>query len=466
MKLRTKLTAASILLIVIAVTACCALILSFVQKDEMSDVSNAGITDYQSFYKSFRQTVAIDLPEEAIVQRSFLVNAFRSTDGFQEFSLRQGDEYICNNAGFEIESLFQKSAYDSAGGDIDLQYRVARVSGTDYFAAHATLKIGEAAYDLSFARNISAITDEIRALAVKCVLIGVAVTAAAAIAMWLLVRRSLKPIDRLKAGAGELALGNYANRIPAKGRDEFSELAADFNCMADAIEENVGMLHEKSARQQAFINDLSHEMKTPVTSVLLCAETLLGRNVPPETRNRLLTRIYDQGKWLEALSQKLMTLVMLQCELDLQPESVEKLLNAVQEATAGALRERGVALTTDCGGDTLRMDFDLMRSALVNLVMNALKASDTGQTVTIRAYGRTIEVIDQGKGMPPEEVGRITEPFYRIDRSRSKKYGGAGLGLALVKRIAQAHNARLVISSVMRRGTTVQIVFEQTDPKG
>ena len=77
------------------------------------------------------------------------------------------------------------------------------------------------------------------------------------------------------------------------------------------------------------------------------------------------------------------------------------------------------------------MDFDLMRSALVNLVMNAKAASSAGQSVELRAHGQVIEVIDHGKGIEPEEIPRITEPFYRVDRSRSKKHGGAGLGSAV-----------------------------------
>lgn len=465
MKLRTKLTVFSTLLIVIAVASCCALILSFVRSSKIKDVSETGLADFQSFCNSFRQSVAADLPDNAIVRRSFLISAFRSVDGFQEFSLRRGDDYICNNSGFDIESLLQAGAAESMDGDIGIWQKTIRVAGTDYFAAHAILPIGTEKYDLSFARNISKVTDEIRVLAVQCAAVGLGVTGVTVVAMWMLVYRAMKPVDQLRTGARELALGNYGNRIPIKGRDELSELAADFNGMADAIAANVDALHEKTERQQTFINDLSHEIKTPVTSILLCAETLLGRNVPAETRDRLLARIYGQGKWLETLSQKLMTLVMLKGEIELRPESVAGLLNAVKETASGALHEQGVELITDCGADTLRMDFDLMRSALVNLVMNAAKASGNGQAVEIRAHNRVIEVIDHGRGVPPEEIARITEPFYRLDRSRSRKQGGAGLGLALVKRILEAHDARLVIQSVVSEGTTVRIEFDQADGK-
>ncbi len=463
MKLRTKLTVFSILLIGIAVFICCALILSFVQSAERSDITKTGLEDYQAFYQSFRDILIGDLPENEIVRHSMLVSAFRAKDGFVEFTLKENGEILSSNVGFDVESLFESNKTVSIDSPAETQHKILRLPGGDYFLARTTLSVGKKQYDLSLARNITQSTDEIRALAVKCAIIGLGITALSAGAMWFLVFRAMRPVDRLRASAGELARGHYDNRIEMRGHDELAELAGDFNSMADAIEANITQLNEKAIRQQAFINDLSHEMKTPVTSILLSAETLRDRNVPKEMLDRLLTRIYDQGKWLELLSQKLMTLVLLQQNLDLREERVSALIDAVRETSEDALREQGITLITSCHADTLRMDFDLMRSALVNLVMNAGSASDAGQVVELRAHARTIEVIDHGKGIATEEISRITEPFYRVDRSRSKKHGGAGLGLALVTRIAEAHGARLMIESVLSQGTTVRLKFLPND---
>ena len=459
MKLRTKLTAFSILLIGLAVFICCALILSFVQSGVRSDITETGLTDFQFFNQSLWQTLTNDLPESKIVRHSMLVNAFRAIDGFVEFSLKENGEILTSNVGFDVESLLGDDLQPSVGSLAEIEHKIILTPDGDYFIAHAILTVGTDRYDLSLARNITQRTNEIRELAVKCVLVGLVITALAAVAMWMLVFRAMHPIERLRKGAGELARGHYDKRIDIRGHNELAELAGDFNTMADAIEENVDSLRDRSVRQQAFINDLSHEMKTPITSILLNAETLLGRNVPPETMHRSLNRIFDQGKWLELLSQKLMTLVLLQERIDLRPERVTNLLQAVKETTIDALQEKGIALALDCDAGTLRMDFDLMRSALVNLVMNAMAASNSGQTIEIRAHSASIEVLDHGAGIPPDEIARITEPFYRVDRSRSKKHGGAGLGLALVKQIATAHGAQLVIESVVSRGTTVRIEF-------
>jgi len=372
---------------------------------------------------------------------------------------------LVNNSGIDPDALLKNGSAVNAkqigNSSSGVQYFTKTVGTTTVFVASDTIAVGQTKYRVSLVRDVSEETRGINDLAMKCALTGLAVTAAAAALIFLLIYQSLKPIRRLRSGAAELAHGRYESRIPAGGRDELSELAADFNGMADAIEASMDELREKTERQQTFINDLSHEMKTPVTSILLCAETLIGRKVPAETLNRSLERIYDQGVWLERLSQKLSTLVMLQGDIPLRQESVSKLLEAVETGTADALRESRMELLIDCRMDTLVMDFDLLRSALVNLVENARRAGEPGQSIEIHAYDDRIEVTDHGRGIPKEEIARVTEPFYTVDRSRSKKNGGAGLGLALVRQIAVSHGARLAIDSTPGRGTTMRLIFDQ-----
>ena len=237
----------------------------------------------------------------------------------------------------------------------------------------------------------------------------------------------------------EISDGHYERRIHIKGHDEIASLAERFNRMAEAISEKMAALNEKAEQQQAFINALSHEMKTPVTSIMARAETLLMRDVPEDDTKQSLERIYNQCAWLEKLSSKLTALVLLQGRIDVKPEIVLELFAAVEETVLDALDEKNITLVTDCKMNTLTIDFDLMRAALANLVDNARKASEVGSCVTLRAYDNVIEVEDHGRGIPKEEIERITQPFYMVDRSRSKKTGGSGLGLALVERIVQAH---------------------------
>ena len=229
--------------------------------------------------------------------------------------------------------------------------------------------------------------------------------------------------------------------------------------MADAVEQHTEALSERNERQQMFINDLSHELKTPITSILLNSETLLKRRVSREEQMNALASIYDQGQWLERLSQKLMTLVMLQGEIDRVPTPVSELIKAVEESTRIGIEEQGMHFSATADESEIRMDFDLMRSAVANLVENAKRASEPGNTIWLSALNRTIVVRDEGKGIPESELERITEPFYMVDRSRSKKKGGSGLGLALVKEIVAAHHGRMWIESTVGAGTTITLFF-------
>jgi len=464
MKLKTKLTLSSVLLIVVAIVVCCVLIVSFAWDRAFTDAVNTAVSDMESFRLSFSTAYDQSMTDEETVQRSYVIHIFRSIPGANEYTLYHDTEYLSNNVGFSPEKLLENNS--SISEDHNIQYRNLKINGVSYLIAGTTASVKSKEYSICLVRDISELTASITALAIKCIITSAIIIVIAALFMWMIVFRSLKPVEKLRAGASELAQGNYENRIEISGKDELAELADDFNMMADAIQTNIAelndkseQLQEKSVRQQAFINDLSHEMKTPVTSILLNAEMLLGRKVTQDVLMQALDGIYDQGKWLERLSQKLMTLVMLQGKIELQEESVSELIEAVKVSTEATLKEKNMALITECDMDTLPMDLDLMRSALVNLVENAKRASEDGQTITLTAHDSIIEVTDHGKGIPKEEIARITEPFYMVDRSRSKLYGGSGLGMALVQRIIEAHNAELIIESEENIGTTMRIIF-------
>ena len=104
-----------------------------------------------------------------------------------------------------------------------------------------------------------------------------------------------------------------------------------------------------------------------------------------------------------------------------------------------------------------------MRSALVNLIENSRRASNADSVIELLAYDNLIEVKDHGSGIPQADVARVTEPFYMVDKSRSKKNGGIGLGLALVKRIVETHGITMKISSKINTGTSVKLIWDNID---
>lgn len=272
-----------------------------------------------------------------------------------------------------------------------------------------------------------------------------------------LVRRSLHPLSRLQAAAARIAEGNYQERAAVVHADEVGALAVDFNRMADAVENRIQALTEQTRRQELFIGGVTHEFKTPLTALILHADLLQNTCMEEEEQLRSLRHIEQQAKWLERLVQKMLRLITLKQALAPGSVSVPDLLEQVSMAAAQTSRACGVTLEIQCQAERMTLDADLMCSALVNLTENACKASSPGQKVLLRAYDSTLEVVDSGIGIPGEALPRITEPFYMVDRSRSKKRGGVGLGLALVQEIVNAHGAQLTFDSAPGQGTTARI---------
>ena len=464
MKLRTKLTLTATIIVIIAVLVSTSLVIEFTKQKEIDEITAVGIADYEVFCRSFIGSGVYSYSNETDQSSwlSYLQYNFYDITGHNEFALLNGDTIISNNTGIDaVKALEAHGAHQTNIEHLEttLHYTTCHISGQDYFIASASFNILKQEYTLSLVRNVTNTMGDINRLGMKCALAGAAVIFAAALIVLLFVRRSLLPVRALEKGAVEISDGNYERRIHIKGHDELASLAERFNRMAAAVSEKIDALGETAQRQQVFINALSHEMKTPVTSIMARAETLLMRDVSEDDMKHSLERIYDQCAWMEKLSGKLTALVLLQGRINVKAESVGELFAAVKETVSDVLDEKNISLGINCKKDTLSIDFDLMRAALVNLVDNAGKASKTGSVIKLHAYDNTLEIEDHGRGIPKEEIARITQPFYMIDRSRSKKTGGSGLGLALVERIVQAHGAELAVSSTIGEGTTVRIIF-------
>lgn len=277
----------------------------------------------------------------------------------------------------------------------------------------------------------------------------------------------LKPIDSLTETAKDIAAGNYEQRVKSCSKDELGLLAEQFNRMAEEVETRISLLKEEGERKQRFIDNLTHELRTPLTSVLGYAELLLKIKYEEETFRKGLNYIYAEGKRMLNLINSLMDLILLRenlVRLKLQP--VWPVLKEVEEIMKFKAVEKGINLIIRGEDLELALDKDLFKAALINLVDNALKASEVGSLVSLGIEKEndqiSIYVNDEGKGMEPEQVQKILEPFYRVDKSRSRQEGGIGLGLTICQEIIKIHRGKLLIESQPRKGTTVKIIFQFT----
>ncbi|MBQ7371401.1 MAG: HAMP domain-containing histidine kinase [Blautia sp.] len=277
---------------------------------------------------------------------------------------------------------------------------------------------------------------------------------------WLVTRS----IYRLSQAAGEVAEGNYEIEIPVKGTDEISSLARDFNRMAEKTKESVWKIQESKQRQQRFTDNFSHELKTPLTAMIGYADMIRSKKLSEEERVLYADHIVREGRRLEVMSMKLMDLIVLRKQdFRLREYSAKDFLNGIKETVSPLLEKDGISFQMKAEDALLRIEPDLMKTFVVNLIDNARKAVSGHGFIKVsgKLYGDVyqIEVRDNGCGMEQSELEKITEAFYMVDKSRARAEGGAGLGLAICKEILEIHGGKLIIHSAPGAGTVITVLM-------
>lgn len=298
--------------------------------------------------------------------------------------------------------------------------------------------------------------ETLRQYFLRCYVIGMA----AGMALLILLSAFLTgPLNKMSKAARRMAEGNYGDRLSLKSRDEIGELAGSFNRMADAVEEKMDELAKAARAKEDFVANFAHELKTPLTSIIGYADTIYQKELSREEMRRASWHIWNEGMRLEALSLKLMDMIVLGRQDFLLTELPgDELLQDLREGLLPLFQERQVDFQLQAEQAYVLADYDLLKTLLINLTDNSIKAGATrielqGQIKEEKKY--LISVRDNGCGMEPEELSRITEAFYMVDKARSRKQHGAGLGLALADKIAVIHGDRLHFESNKGEGTVV-----------
>lgn len=276
------------------------------------------------------------------------------------------------------------------------------------------------------------------------------------------------PLKRMNSAAAGIARGHYDERLPAYG-GELGELAESFNLMAEAIEGKINELTENARQKEDFVANFAHELKTPLTSVIGYADMLYQKDLPPEKVKNAAWYVLSEGLRLEALSLKLMDLIVLnRQDFTLEEMQADELLQHIAGSLKPVLADKNVTISLDVFPETVMVEYDLFKTLLLNLIDNAIKAGGDKIEVIGKTDGDrySIYIADNGRGIPQSELTRITEAFYMVDKSRSRKQHGAGLGLALADRIARIHGNALEFVSREGAGTAVRIILIRKEKDG
>lgn len=455
MKLRTRIILISSAAVLIALLIGDVVIWGMMRKSRGDETF---IKAYQNYY------VFINELESQI--------SHRKTSSIDEIYLEylfkkyKNDYNICfkvkGNNTVEIYNHTTFSAYEFYGLEYeaydDADYTYLNYGGRKYIIFRKNL---EGYIEVYRIEDITYLWDEMEKLAFGMFLITLVVTSVAILFLLPVLKTAFAPLQELSNTTKDMAEGLYDKRIAISREDEIGLLGENFNKMADAVEARTHSLEESEKRKTLFMGSLTHELKTPMTTISGYAQTLLSVKVSVEEQEEALLYIYEECNRLSRLSKKMMRLLELDWdnELNLTDIPVKRLFDAAVRSCQVILRDKKIELECVEHGESFLMDIDLMTDVIINLIDNAVKASRTGGRIVLRAYDGCIEVQDFGRGIPVDEQERIMEPFYMIDKSRSRKNGGAGLGLALTAMIVEKHNVSIRIDSEVGKGSRFILQF-------
>lgn len=291
-------------------------------------------------------------------------------------------------------------------------------------------------------------------------LAGILLLTSMAIITLFLSRFITKPIIKMNEATMKIRKGDYSVTLPPLGRDELGELGESIQVLADDLN------HIKKQRNE-FLASISHELRTPLTYIKGYADIAGKESTPSEDRSKYLQIIHEEATKLSGLVKGLFELAKMdENSFTIKKERLElcSFLQLIHKKIAPSFIENQISLKFFCPGE-LYIEADPVRfeQIILNLLDNARKYSEAGTNVTIQVLRINehihIQVQDEGKGIPAEDLPWIFDRFYRVDKSRSKALGGSGLGLAIVKELVEAHGGKITLTSEVGRGTIFTIIL-------
>ena len=269
-----------------------------------------------------------------------------------------------------------------------------------------------------------------------------------------------KPLKKILKGALEFANGNLSYTIPVDSEDEMGYLSHSLNYMADKLNKN-------GEYQRQFISNVSHDFRSPLTSIKGYVEAMLDGTIPPEMQERYLKVIAFESTRLEKLTRSLLTLNELDVKKRMMHFDINETIRTTAASFEGTCSERNIRLELLLAGKELfvRADMEQIQQVLYNLLDNAVKFSSDNSSITLETtvnHGKVfVSVKDRGTGIPKESLSKIWDRFYKIDASRGKDRKGTGLGLAIVKEIINAHKQNINVISTVGVGTEFIFTLEK-----
>lgn len=441
-------------------------------------INNYEYTKFQNnllqFEEKLRLTSSQSANSDKKVRNRILIYAFRQIFHDNAVLYQNGEELYNGTAyDFDVQGIQEQLGEVELHGkwyDADTYICDPLISKADgktlllffYSSTESTTNLN---YQIVTYKDVSDVLESNRILFYQAGMLTLVLLLLTGTILFFSLRKIMAPLTKLREAAVSVSEGNYDIQVPAEGDTELAQVGKSFNQMSSKVKEQIECLSTVNHTQRQLMGSLAHELKTPMTSILGYADTLLTVRLQRQQQERALSYISSECRRLSRLSVKMLELTGLYetGEAEFVPVEVQmnQFLEDVKKLVTYRLQEKKICLEIHCNPEELRKTFDpdLMMSAVTNFIDNAVKASDENSKIVLEATQNHLSVQDYGKGIPEEDLKRVTEAFYMVDKSRSRVKGSVGLGLALCQKIADIHGFQLEITSHLGKGTIVSVLW-------
>ena len=266
-------------------------------------------------------------------------------------------------------------------------------------------------------------------------------------------------LKRIRSSMRIIRGGDYSHKVIVGGRDELTLLGDEFNDLTERLQASEG-------QRRQFVSDASHELKTPLASIKLLSDSILQNDMDPDTVKEFVVDIGNEADRLNRMASKLLSISKTETLDDVTSEIVTLIPTAkrVIKMLSGIAKSNGVTIIQDFRCDLpILIQQDDLYQIIFNLVENGIKYNNPGGTLTISLNrdedDAVLSFTDTGIGIPEDAIGHLFERFYRVDKARSRKTGGSGLGLSIVKGMAERNGGSISVDSVLGKGSVFTVRF-------
>ncbi len=409
------------------------------------------ISDVEVVYSSRPQSIPLIIKQHGARQKANGILLQVETDN---------DEYIYSS--FEEKIQFINT------DPLKISYKIDTVNGVKTFLAYSKLPAPFDNYNVITGFSVQALFDDWHDTISVVVALSVIFSFIISVVLYFSLNQLTRPLIAISNAAAKFGEGNYSVRIKEMSKDELGDTARNFNLMAERITTQMDNLETMANDKQRLIDDISHEMRTPLTAIRGYVEYMQAAKLTDEEYYKTLNIIDRQADRMQKLSEGVLSFTRLRNENAdrTTPVNVADLLNDIAKSYSIKAQKDNIYLSVSAPKYlTIKGDRLLFESLIGNLVDNALNAcADTSvKMVTVSAKSKddkaVIEIEDTGIGMSRETLENVHKPFFRADKSRSRRRGGAGLGGALCKEIADMYDIDIRYTSQLGNGTKVSLIF-------